>query len=254
MKKIKSHLIYIVCGIFFLCMATYLLYPYIRDWARDKKMLANTGKVVIVDSESGNASEPWKTVKIDFDELKKINPDIVAWIIFDGEGTGINYPVLQGKEEAEYIHLNYKKQYSANGSIFLQLSNSADFTDIYSIVYGHNMKSGMMFGNLKKLMKQDFYNKNHSFTIYTPSMAYHYEIFSVERVSVTDHDVYSYYEKNTSKDYEKALDQFVTRSLIKSKYIPNKDTRTVALSTCSSTDHLNFRVIVHGMVVEQINY
>lgn len=255
MKKIKSHLIYTVCGVFFLCIAAYLMYPYIRDWARDKEMLSNTGKAVIVESESGNASEAWKSLKIDFDELKKINPDIIAWIIFDGDGTGINYPILQGKEEAEYIHLNYKKQYSANGSIFLQLSNSADFTDLYSIVYGHNMKSGMMFGNLKKLMKQDFYNKNHSFTVYTPSAAYHYEIFSVERISVTDRYVYSSYEDdNTCSEYEKALEQFVERSLIKSEYVPDKRTRTVALSTCSSTDHLNFRVIVHGMIVDQITY
>lgn len=252
-KKIGIHHICIASGMIFLCAAICFLYPYIRDWTRDKQMLSKTGKVAIKETESGNAEEPWKTVRIDFDELKRINPDIVAWIIFDGDETEINYPILQGKEETEYIHLNYKKQYSANGSIFLQLKNSSDFTDLYSILYGHNMKSGMMFGNLKKLMKQDFYDRNHSFTIYTPNKAYHYEIFSVERVSVTDSYTYCIYD-DAGNDYQKALNQFVERSLITSKFIPNKKTRTVALSTCSSTDHLNYRVIVHGMVVDQIGY
>ena len=69
---------------------------------------------------------------------------------------------------AGLIHGDYKKM------------NQSDFSDLYNIIYGHNMNNGSMFGSLKKYKDEGFWKKNQYFTVYTESTAYRYQIFSYE--------------------------------------------------------------------------
>ena len=67
----------------------------------------------------------------------KLNKDVVGWItIFD---THISYPVVQGKDNQEYLNKDVFGKFSFSGSIFLDYRNACDFTDSYSIIYGHHM-------------------------------------------------------------------------------------------------------------------
>ena len=66
------------------------------------------------------------------------------------------------------------------GSTFLEGLNQSDFSDLYNIIYGHNMNNGSMFGSLKKYKDEGFWKKNQYFTVYTESTAYRYQIFSYE--------------------------------------------------------------------------
>lgn len=90
---------------------------------------------------------------IDWEKLKKINPDIVGWIKVPG--TKIDYPVLQGSRWNEYLHKDYKGEYCYAGSIFLQPETS--FEDKHLILYGHNMRTRSMFGSLHEFESEDFY-------------------------------------------------------------------------------------------------
>lgn len=88
-----------------------------------------------------------------------ITEDMVAWITIDG--TNIDYPVMQASDNMKYLNMNPYGEYSLSGSIFLDSRNSADFTDDYSILYGHHMEYGVMFGALDDFLDLE-YMKSHS--------------------------------------------------------------------------------------------
>ena len=78
--------------------------------------------------------------------LKEISKDAIAWITVDD--TKIDYPVMQGKNNNEYLNKDPFGKYSLSGSIFLDSRNSSDFSDPFSVLYGHHMDYGAMFGAL----------------------------------------------------------------------------------------------------------
>lgn len=98
-------------------------------------------------------------------EMMKTYPNIVGWI--RGEGIQIDYPIMQTGDNSYY--LNHLPDGSKNklGSIFLDRSVNSDFSSSVSIVYGHMMQDGEMFGELKNYRKQDFYNKHKKLELYT---------------------------------------------------------------------------------------
>ena len=83
-------------------------------------------------------AEPDGYLKIDFEGLQAVNPDVIAWI--DIPGLSISYPVVQGTDNAYYLHHLFTGEYNSSGSIFADWHNQQDFTDPNTIVYGHNMK------------------------------------------------------------------------------------------------------------------
>ena len=83
-----------------------------------------------------------------------ITDDMVGWIVIDD--TTIDYPVMQGEDNMEYLNLDPAGEYSLSGSIFLDSRNSRDFTDPYSVIYGHHMQFGKMFGALDDFLDEDY--------------------------------------------------------------------------------------------------
>ena len=157
-------------------------------------------------------------LSVDFDELKKINPDIVAWIAFDN--IDISYPVVQ-RDNSYYLSHTFEGKENVAGCIFMDEQNTSDFSDNHTILYGHNMKNGTMFGMLKNYKEQEFLEENRYFTIYTPDAEYRYEISSVRTVSVEN-------------------------SLFTQTDLGEKD-RVVTLSTCTYSDDLRF--VVSGVCI-----
>lgn len=124
-----------------------------------------------------------KQKKVDWDGLLKVNEDIVGWI--EIAGTKINYPVLQGHDNEEYIHTSVAGEYAYAGCIFMDAANEADFSDYNTIIYGHNMRNGSMFGTLDYYSK-DAYHKQHPYIwIYTPEENHLYQIYSIYQTTAT---------------------------------------------------------------------
>ena len=73
-----------------------------------------------------------------------------AWITIDN--THIDYPVLQGKDDMEYVNKDPFGEFALSGSIFLSTKNASDFSDVYNMTYGHHMENGAMFGDLTKML------------------------------------------------------------------------------------------------------
>ena len=185
--------------------------------------------------------------KVDFDELKKINPDVVGWIVI--EGTQVNYPIVQGNDNSYYLNHSYDKKWNSLGSIFADYQSSNDFTDYNTFIYGHHTKNGSMFGELYKYMNKDFYNANKIFYLYTPNGNYEAEIFSAYLDSTTSE---SYNQSfNSSEEFNDYIE------LVKRKSNYNTDVeidvtkdKTITLYSCSheSNRQKTDRYFIHAVL------
>ena len=92
-------------------------------------------------------------ITVDFDSLKALNPDVVGWIY--SADTQINYPVLLGEDNSEYLHHMVNGEYNSAGSIFMDCRNKPDLSDFNTILYGHHMKNGSMFASLHQYTEQE---------------------------------------------------------------------------------------------------
>ena len=109
-------------------------------------------------------------------QLRKQNEDVVGWIKFIN--LDISYPVMQGSTNDEYLRHTWSGMANNSGSIFMESLNTSDFQDSHTIIYGHNMKDGSMFGKLKNYKEEGGYEKAPYFFIYTENVAYAYQIFA----------------------------------------------------------------------------
>ena len=111
-------------------------------------------------------AEPSGYLQIDFAGLQAVNPDVIAWI--DIPGLSVSYPVVQGEDNSYYLHHLFTGEYNSSGSIFADCHNQPDFTDQNTIIYGHNMKNGSMFGTLSHYQDQVLWEENPYFYLYVP--------------------------------------------------------------------------------------
>ena len=178
---------------------------------------------------------------IDFEGLQKINPDVIGWLEMEAVDT-INYPITQGEDNDYYLHRTFQKTDNFAGSIFLDYMNKSNFGQRNSVVYGHNMKNGSMFGSLKKYRDEEVYKTSPYFWIYTPTRIYKYEIFSCSEV-----DKYSTNYQITFRDKED-FQEFIYSCEEQALYDTGVDvdyTDTIlTLSTCTGNEATRF--IVQG--------
>lgn len=115
-------------------------------------------------------------IKVDFEPLL-MNPDVIGWLYVEAI-PDISYPVVQGKDNNQYLHTTYMGTYNFAGTIFIDCDNKSDFSDCNTIVYGHNMLNGSMFGKLPKFSDRETYLTSKYIWMLTPTVNYRYEIFS----------------------------------------------------------------------------
>lgn len=121
--------------------------------------------------------------------LRELSEDCVGWLTFDG--TGIDYPLMQGRSNSEYLNTDPFGEYSLSGSVFLDASNKRDFTDRYCLLYGHHMEGGAMFGALDRYTDGE-YLKDHSegtLTL-TDGTVYKLKIFAVLSCRARDAEMF----------------------------------------------------------------
>ncbi len=219
MNRIKKLLIIITI---LACIVSLIIvgYIFIKDYLECNSNNEDIDDLVDeVFIENSNKEEN----KIDWNNLKSINEDIIGWI--EIEGTDINYPILKDNDNLYYLKHNYLKKYNSNGSIFTLDINP--FIDCETLLYGHNMKNGTMFSILGKYLDKDFLFSHQKIKIYTPNKNYEGVIFSVYSIGIGTE------KNNISKlSFDKKVEYYKKTSQIKvdNVEITNK---IVKLSTCS---------------------
>lgn len=187
--------------------------------------------------------EPNTAIINEFQSLKSQNPDMAAWIAFDT--LDISYPVMHGEDNTYYLTHTFSGKTNSSGSIFMEVGNSNDFNDCHTLLYGHNMKNGSMFGLLKKYRDEEFYQGNEFFTIYLDDRYYRYQIFSVHTVSITD-PVYTI-GFAANQEFSDWVEQLNRQAWYDTGTKAGIGDKVITLSTCSSSDKV--RYVVHGMRV-----
>lgn len=187
----------------------------------------------------GHETKHWTSpLEINFDELKSINQDVAGWLYMEAL-PNINYPIVQGSDNDFYLHHTYKKESIFAGSIFVDCKNTKDFSDQNTIVYGHNMKNGSMFGTLKQYKLQETIDKSPYFWVITPKEAYKYKIFAMYVANV-DGDTYTLI-KGPGKETIEYGESMKAKSLINTGDYQFKQTdKIVTLSTCTGDSSTRF--------------
>lgn len=181
---------------------------------------------------------------VNFDKLLAQNSDVVGWV-FNQNGV-INYPILQGEENSYYLNRLLDGRTNVNGSIFMESVNKGDFSDRNTIIYGHSMKNGTMFGTLLRYRNQSYYNAYPEFYIYTPQLKYRVDIFAAYE-SDTDDAVYNLFRKDA--EFEDFISYAYGKSKIESDVDVQITDRIVTFSTCAYS-YEDARFIVCGKLVE----
>lgn len=175
-----------------------------------------------------------------FQELLGINPDICAWITIDD--TGIDYPVVQGETNFDYLSTDVYGDYTAAGSIFLDCGNNRDFTDYYSILMGHHMQGGVMFGDLDKFMDEAFFENHTTGKLYLPDRTLTLETTAIIMADAYNRTIYDVSER--TEDEKLALISEIEEYALHTRGAPmHVEDQFIALSTCSS-DYTNARLLL----------
>ena len=190
----------LIAAICVFCYAGYNLFHIYTEYKKGTDEYNSISEMAVTERDPDQVEEmnqpdeqPVAPVSVDFDSLRSINEDVIGWIYVEALD-GVSYPVVKGTDNDQYLHMTYEKNYNFAGTIFIDYENKADFSDCNTLVYGHNMKNGTMFGQLKNFSKDDSaYNKSKYFWIFTPEKTYRYEIISAYTTAVNS-DTYTLFK------------------------------------------------------------
>lgn len=176
-------------------------------------------------SENGPQTCP---ISVDFDGLLATNPDVVGWIY--SEGTQINYPVLRGEDNSEYLHHMLNGEYNSAGSIFMDFRCEPDLSCYNTILYGHHMKNGSMFASLHQYTKQEFYDEHKYMWYLTPDHVYRLDVLA-GYVGDAEAEIYTIFMERDE------LNSYLSFAEYSSNFVPDHYPEyidgIIVLSTCS---------------------
>ena len=195
------------------------------------------------------------------DEYKNVyikNKSVIGWITIDG--TNIDYPVMQTVNNEYYLNHNFDGKEDNNGSIFMDCNCNAMFRSTNLIIYGHHMKSGKMFGNLKKYESED-YCKEHNLikfdTIYEKGL---YEVMYVFRDTIKDagnvgFKYYQFIDAASEEEFDSNMNAMAEMSLYDTGVTAKYGDQLLTLSTCNgSTSTARFVVVAKRIPNDQVTY
>lgn len=188
---------------------------------------------------SGDSSEPTSPEEyvspVDFTSLQAVNPDIIGWLYM--EDPEISLPVLRNPEDDSiYLYHDAEGNYNREGSLFVEHQyNSDDFSDPCTIIYGHRMSNGSMFGTLQATCQEDsFFDTPQYITIYTPDGQKTYQIFAI--TSYDSSHILLNYDFTDPEQYESFIDGIYSNNAVGFTHIddlrPSPDDEILILSSC----------------------
>ena len=180
---------------------------------------------------------------LSFEELLALNKDTRAWITLDG--TNIDYPMVQGKDDMEYVNKDVEGNFSLSGSIFMSYHNAPDFSDPYILTYGHHMDNGGMYGDVMEFINENYFEEHKTGTLFLPGKARKLEVFACLEGDAYDPYIYNVMDKQGNM--QEFLD-YIKDSAQQYRDIGLKDTdQVISLSTCVSAS-TNGRMIVFARI------
>ena len=174
------------------------------------------------------------------EEMRRLNPDYICWLRING--TGIDYPVVRGYDNYKYINTSFNGEANRAGTLFMDYRVTGDILALnedesipHIIIFGHNLQQGGMFGNLRKLLNDQFLAENNIITLIVDDQVVEFEIFSARMTDINDPAYFIDFSG------PQAFPRFADRV-----EAPLKATQIITLSTCTSGGSNDARLIVQG--------
>lgn len=209
----------------------YITYYFTKKSAEDKAY-RDLQKLVTVEYQEPEPEAPYVS-PIDFDKLHEVNQDVYAWI--EITDTDIKYPILQHRyDDIYYLDHTIDGAEGYPGSIYTRTDNHKDFSDFNTVIYGHNMEWGSMFGTLKNYRDSDYLNSHREIKIYTPEKELTYKVFAA--VVYDDRLITAVYDDDDEYARQQFLDSIYGSRDIASQILNDievsADDHIITLSTC----------------------
>ena len=185
-------------------------------------------------------------IDVDIDKLINQNKDTVGWI--NVNNTNINYPFVQTKDNKYYLKHAFDRSWNEAGWVFLDYRNNKDFSSRNNIIYGHSRLDKTMFGSLRNVLNDDWYNNksNHVIRLSTQSENTMWQVFSVYKILEESYYITTDFSDDT--EYSKFLKTIKNRSVHDFGVGVSSDDKILTLSTCSSN---NKRIVVHAKLIKR---
>lgn len=239
--RVGNRILSIMAGILILLMLSYGMYSLWDTYKIYANSFADEELLKFRPTDDG-ADNP--TLK----DLKKLNPDVKAWI--QVPKTNIDYPVVQGQDDMEYINKNVYGEFELSGAIFLSCLNKDDFSDPYNLVYGHNMKNGGMFADVADFTNKEYFETHQKGKLYLTDATRKIRFFACMKVTAADAKIYhpDGYRKENLKD----LLDYIQANAVQYREVNVADENSlIALSTCSEAE-TNGRVVLIGKLEREV--
>lgn len=179
-----------------------------------------------------------------FEELDKINSDTVGWIKINN--TRMDYPVVQSNNNDYYLGRDFKKNKNSMGWIFMDYRNDATKLDKNTIIYGHNIKGGIMFGGITGMFNKNYLSKevNNYITFNTKNANMTWKIFSMYRIEPTTDYIKT--EFLSKEDFNNFITMIKGRSLYDFNVEVTENDKILTLSTCYNNKSRN---VIHAVLI-----
>ena len=238
LKKINFQIILLMIFCVIFIVSGFILLKWYIDTGKSESKYQDLAKQVINNNTTNNTNnENVNENNIDFDKLKNINSDVVAWIRING--TTINYPVMKTTDNNYYLTKNFYKEYDVCGSLFLDYKSS--FTDKNIVIYGHNIKRGIMFADLENIANGKLGN-NIDVEIYMPDRIMNFKVFSSYDIEPEDYSINTFIKDEELEEFKQTLKQRSKIDFENEDYI--NSSQILTLSTCDRTGKK--RALVHA--------
>ena len=190
---------------------------------------------------------------IDFDGLMEVNPEIYAWIRVPN--TNIDYPILQHEDEDQsyYLTRDVHGENNQAGSIYTEYYNNKHFQDPNTIIYGHNMKNGSMFHNVRYFAERDYFDEHEELYIYMPGKILKYQIINC--YVYDDRHLLGSFDLSDEEVHKEYLEDIMRPrsmyTMIREDVELSTEDKLVTLSTCVANQPNNRRLL-QAVLVEEI--
>ena len=172
------------------------IHSELKERQKEKKDFASVAEIAklpmteapaesVTDTETETSAEPTEqsATEHNIPALIAENADCIGWLSIDG--TNISYPVMHTPSDPhKYLRRNFYGKYSQSGVPFLD--GRCDLQSSNLIIYGHNMKNGTMFSDLKKYLNTDFLNAHRTVRLETADGVFLFTVTEVLKTNTAD--------------------------------------------------------------------
>ena len=211
-------------------------YDNFRDEEDDEVII---GQLDLTDEEKETILKEQPQILPLFMEYYNTNKDIVGWItVGEGENKIVNHPVMQAADNDYYLTHTFENKEDKGGAIFADYRNEFEAGKLSgnTVLYGHNMKTGAMFGNLRNYENLYFYQKNPFVTFDTMYEDGRYVIFSITELSLNakDRNYFSFGKLDSDNIAwrEEAISDLISHSVFYTDIDVQPEDQLLLLITC----------------------